>query len=96
MENSLNNGAGQAVPHGAFHVPMRYLTGEPTGSKAADMVIMDIIGHTVVYSYRSGKTNRVGMHRRAKLFCDDRRGHYFEERGRKVFVFKNSPYGWVM
>jgi len=79
-----------------FHVPVKYVTAFGTQrNRGADLVIMEIGKRVVAYSFRSGHGCKIGMIRRAPLLSS-KRGEYFEVRGKKVFLNKNSPYGWVM
>lgn len=91
------NAPGQPTDHVMFHVPVRYLPtkgNERPYNRGADFVLLAVNKRSVMFGWRSSKTNRVGMQRRAKLETD-KRGTYFVHRGQKVFLFKGAS-GWTM
>lgn len=80
---TLFDGSGSEMPLSWFHVPYAY-TRKILGD--SQLVIVEVSKFRIAYALRSRKTNRVGMIRRAGVFKDKKRGHYFLFKGNKVFL----------
>lgn len=87
-------GNGNEMEYGWYHVPVwysGYLHVDKRGN-TRELVVVEIGKNHVVYSHRNDNNYRIGMPKRTSLL-QDKSGHYFMYRGKKIHFSKR--YGWV-